>query len=215
MNLLKCSTNTVSFANADNLTSSFATKKIFLRQYHSEALGKTQTKKMHLKKHNLYPFHAKGINKQKIVIQRFAELAPVVDSHGVTPSHPVTVEPVRLERVVDIETKAGMKLFEGIKGSNFLAQCFNSLKKVTSLKDYKVFLNEELLEGISNYTKKYKTSVINALEKFEGGAFFDDAGIKALFGSYFNKTIPDASTLKILLEKNDNWFEEIFKNDLI
>jgi hypothetical protein len=99
-----------------------------------------------------------------------------------------------------------------VTSSNFATQSFNSLKEVTKFENYKVILNNELRNSLVSSVQKYK--IIDAWNKFEGGALFQDQNILNLFGQYFNETIEDADALKVLLKRNDNWFDEIFKNNL-
>ncbi len=66
----------------------------------------------------------------------------------------------------EIETKAGIKFFENAanSSSNFAKQSFNSLTNVNKLENYKVFLNPEIKNTLSN-TDKLK--VINAWKNWK------------------------------------------------
>lgn len=106
-----------------------------------------------------------------------------------------------------------------VTSSNFAAQSFNSLKEVTKLENYKVILNNELRNALVPGTDKLK--IIKAWEDFEGGALFKDSKIQVLFADYAKVKInlPDnfsftPETLKKFLNENNDWFIDIFKNNL-
>lgn len=124
-------------------------------------------------------------------------------------------------RVVEIETKAGMDFFTNVAGSssNFAKQSFNSFKNVGDIENYKVFLNEVVRDGLDNTTDKLK--VIQAWKNFEGGALLSDIQIRNQFTEFAklklnNPNLPtfSSSQLESFLKSNNDWFEAIFKNNL-
>lgn len=124
-------------------------------------------------------------------------------------------------RVVEIETKAGMEFFTSVAGSssNFAKQSFNSLKNVGDIEDYKVFLNDAIRNGLNNTTDKLK--VIEAWKNFEGEALFKDIKIRNQFTDYAKKKLNvqtlevfDNVQLESFLKSNNDWFVEIFKSNL-
>ncbi|WP_066633309.1 hypothetical protein [Labilibacter marinus] len=114
-----------------------------------------------------------------------------------------------------------MEFFTNVAGSssNFAKQSFNSLKNIGGIENYKVFLNDVVRNGLDNTTDKLK--VIQAWKNFEGGALLKDAQIRNRF-TEFAKTKLNNPTLEIFddiqlesfLNSNDDWFVEIFKNNL-
>ena len=123
-------------------------------------------------------------------------------------------------RVVEIETKAGTEFFANVAGSssNFAKQSYNSLKNVSDIENYKVFLRQDLLETLDISTAKAK--VIKAWTNFENGAILADAQIRNQFTGFARVKLnnPNIATfsrsqLESFLKKNDDWFMTIFQNN--
>lgn len=119
-------------------------------------------------------------------------------------------------RIIEIETKAGMEFFTNAagSGSNFAKQSFNSLKNIGDVENYKVFLNDVVRNGLDNTADKLK--VIQAWKNFEGGALLKDSNIQSLFTRYGTKKGYDFTfnTVEDFLRDTDDWFFDIFKNNI-
>jgi hypothetical protein len=131
----------------------------------------------------------------------------------------VSYTDVRITRfdnsIIEIETKAGLMLFESGISDQFAKQTFNSLQEVSRLEDYKVFLNNEIRAKLVASIDKKK--VITAWERFENGALLKDAKIQQLIKNYgeargYDFTI---NTVTDFLKQNDDWFIDIFKSNLL
>jgi len=114
----------------------------------------------------------------------------------------------------EIETKAGLEFFESLAYSNgnFPTQSVNSLLNVLSIKNYKVFLNPEKIATLSNADK---IKVVNAWRDAPGD-ILEHPYIRNLFVEYWNDVteILNGTELENLLKNRDDWFCEIFVNNI-
>ena len=113
-------------------------------------------------------------------------------------------------QIVEVETKAGLQFFEDIPGSNFATQSANSLTRVSSVSDYKVILNPEKVTTLSNADK---LKVVNAWKNHPGNIFSNDI-IVGLFEDYWDEVITGPDHLENLLKTRNDWFDDIFKNNI-
>ena len=113
-------------------------------------------------------------------------------------------------RVIEIETKAGVKFFTNIRNSNFATQSANSLLNVSSVKDYKVFLNPEILNKLTN---RDKLKVVDAWVGHPKG-ILRDPDITTKFSVYWGESIESALDFEAKLRSKNDWFDSIFKQDL-
>ena len=115
-------------------------------------------------------------------------------------------------QIVEVETKAGLQFFEGVSGSNFATQSANSLTRVSSVADYKVILNPERIATLSNTDK---LSVVNAWKNHPND-FLGNTDIRDLFVEYWDD-VPNISSnaqFENLLNTKNDWFDDIFKNNI-
>ncbi len=127
------------------------------------------------------------------------------------------------EHIVEIETKAGLQFFETLsESSNFCAQSYNSLTNVSRIEDYKVFLNEAKVADLDNpaVLKFYKSRVVNVWNKWKGGELLKNENVLEIFENFRLKNnsdvieIIDEDDLYNFLINNNDWFINIFKNNL-
>lgn len=115
-------------------------------------------------------------------------------------------------RRVELETKAGLQFFEGISGSNFSTQSANSLLNVSKVEDYKVILNPDKIGTLSDAEK---LNVVDAW-KNASGDFLGNAQIRQLFADYWDdiSSIDTSLEFEYLLKNRNDWFDDIFKNNI-
>ncbi len=130
----------------------------------------------------------------------------------------IDVQIIFNNRIINIETKAGIKFFNYLTSkSNFVTQTANGILEATSLMDFKVFLNEDLIESFSDAAKKVsaKKRVINAWKDM----IDVDPNVQQRFIDFIDEIDPDfdleLKSIIDFLNENDYWFDEIFLNKKI
>jgi hypothetical protein len=132
-----------------------------------------------------------------------------------------SVSDVRIVRqngtFIEIETKAGVKFFENVPGSNFATQSANSLYVVSNVSDYKVFLSSTKVQEFSTNPQLFATAKQQVVNAWNGQAddMLADPIIQQRFADYWGVSVTSKQQLKGLLETNDDWFGDIFLSNIV